>query len=74
MVMGPWRNECGKSNPTEVKPNITFNDQHSEMLRIDSDAFYVRGQRVPIDEKEALTVYNAFKQWLSWAILNQREY
>jgi len=43
-----------------------------EMIRVDQDGFYVRGVRVPADEQEALTVYNAFKQWLAWANLQQR--
>ena len=42
-----------------------------EMLRITEDGFYVRGVRVPADDKEAETVYNAFKQWLAWAQLQR---
>lgn len=42
-----------------------------EMLRITEDGFYVRGVRVPADNKEAETVYNAFKQWLAWAQLQR---
>ncbi len=44
----------------------------SEMLRVAPDGFYVRGQKVPADAKEAETVYNAFKQFLVWAELNRR--
>lgn len=52
--------------------NITFNaDQHSEMLRISKDGFFVRGVRIPQDEKEAEKVYNAFHAWLTWATLNR---
>jgi hypothetical protein len=43
-----------------------------EMLRVSNDGFYVRGQKVPADDKEAETVYNAFKQFLTWAELNRR--
>lgn len=43
-----------------------------EMIRVDKDGFYIRGVRVPADEREALTVYNAFKQWLAWANLQQQ--
>ena len=43
-----------------------------EMLRVAQDGFYVRGQKVPADDKEAETVYNAFKQFLVWAELNRR--
>ena len=41
-----------------------------EMLRVAKDGFYVRGVRVEADEKEAKAVYEAFKQWMTWAILN----
>jgi hypothetical protein len=44
----------------------------TEMLRVAQDGFYVRGEKVPTDDKEAVTVYNAFKQWLVWAELNRR--
>lgn len=43
-----------------------------EMLRVAQDGFYVRGQKVPADDKEAETVYNAFKQFLVWSELNRR--
>lgn len=41
-----------------------------EMLRVAEDGFYVRGVRVEADAKEAKVVYEAFKQWMTWAILN----
>ena len=41
-----------------------------EMLRVAKDGFYVRGVRVAADTKEAEAVYKAFKQWMTWAILN----
>ena len=44
----------------------------TEMLRVAQDGFYVRGERVPADDKEAEIVYNAFKQFLTWAELNRR--
>ena len=43
-----------------------------EMLKITRDGFYVRGERVPADDKEAEAVYLAFKQWLAWANLQQQ--
>jgi len=42
-----------------------------EMLRISTEGFWVRGIRVEQDDKEAETVYNAFKSWMSWAQLNK---
>ncbi len=41
-----------------------------EMLRVAKDGFYVRGIKVEADSKEAKVVYEAFKQWMTWAILN----
>jgi len=51
--------------------DITFHVGTSELMRIEKNGFYVRGIRVPQDEKEAEKVYNAFHQWLTWATLNR---
>lgn len=52
--------------------SIQLNAGAEEMIRVAADGFYVRGVRVPADEKEAETVYNAFKQWLAWANLQRK--
>jgi len=59
---------------TPEKPNaITLMMAgQDEMLRIAEDGFYVRGKKVPQDDKEAEVVYNAFKQWLAWANLQRK--
>ena len=44
--------------------NIVFHAGQSEILKVTEDGFYVRGKRVPADEKEAEAVYRAFKQFL----------
>ena len=44
----------------------------TEMLKIGPDGFWVRGIKLPADDKEAETVYNGFKQFLTWAELNRR--
>gem|GEM_PF-6032476 len=57
----------------EIEPNTirwTAADS-SEMLAIKPDGFYVRGEKVPADAKEAEAVYHAFKQWLAWANLQR---
>ena len=46
---------------------ISLNTGIDEMLRVAPDGFYVRGVRVPVDEREVETVYRAFKEWLAWA-------
>lgn len=40
----------------------------AEILRFDPDGgFYVRGQRVPIDQEEGRRVYAAFVDWMKSA-------
>ena len=57
----------------DAKPSgIQLNTGTEEMIRITADGFYVRGVRVPADEKEAKTVYEAFKQWLAWTNLQRK--
>ena len=53
---------------------IAFNSHGGqEMLKITPDGFWVRGQKVPADDKEPQAVYNAFKQWLAWASIQREE-
>lgn len=42
-----------------------------EVLRVSRDGFWVKGVRVPADDREAESVYNAFKQWLAWQSLTR---
>ena len=51
--------------------NIVCNVGETEMLRVSEDGFYVRGVRVEVDEREAATVYNAFKEFLVWGRLHR---
>ena len=55
-----------------MQNSLTMTAGGTEMLGVAKDGFYVRGERVPADAKEAETVYNAFKQFLVWAELNRR--
>ena len=43
----------------------------AEMLKVGKDGFWVRGVKVPQDDKEAETVYNAFLQWMSYMALTR---
>lgn len=54
--------------PNSIVLNCTNGD---EMLKITQDGFYVRGVKVPQDEKEAQAVYQAFRQWMMWANLTR---
>ena len=50
--------------------DISLTAAGDEMLRVAKDGFYVRGVKVEADAKEAEAVYKAFKQWMTYAILN----
>jgi hypothetical protein len=52
--------------------NVILRAGNEDMLRIAPDGFYVRGVKVPIDDSEAITVYNSFQQWLAWAQLQRQ--
>jgi hypothetical protein len=45
--------------------------ENTEWIRISSEGFWVRGVKVPQDDKEAITVYNAFKEYLTWANMSR---
>jgi hypothetical protein len=51
--------------------NIVFNTGTEETLRVAEDGFYIRGIKVPADEREAKEVYECFKEWLAWSTLNK---
>jgi len=53
------------------KNNITFNVGPSEMLKVTEDGFYVKGVKVEADEKEAASVYKAFKAFLVYHALTR---
>ena len=58
----------------QLQNTITFcvGNPNTEMLKVSPDGFWVRGTKVEQDDKEAETVYNAFKAWMMWAKLNER--
>jgi hypothetical protein len=69
----PMNNTISVSPESESQQDsLTMIAGGSEMLRVAQDGFYVRGQRVPADDREAETVYTAFKQFLVWAEINRR--
>ena len=75
-VMNNWARELpDEPNFTfdvDAKPNnITMISGGAEMLRVAEDGFYVRGTKVPVDDKEAATVYTAFKEFLVWSRLSR---
>jgi hypothetical protein len=73
-VMNNWAGELpDEPNFTvDAEPNnITCIAGGTEMLRVADDGFYVRGVKVPADDREAATVYNAFKEFLVWNRLSR---
>ena len=71
MTVNPSLTVKSTMTPNNQESVITFTGGASEMLRIAKDGFYIRGKRVPQDDKEAENVYNTFHQWLTWATLNK---
>jgi hypothetical protein len=62
----------GAVPPTHTPANtITCLAGGEEMLRVGPDGFWVRGVKVPQDDKEAQLVYNAFKEWMTWSQLTR---
>jgi len=53
--------------------NVIFHSGNSETLRITEDGFYVRGVKVPADEKESAAVYKAFKEFLVYHALTRNQ-
>lgn len=56
----------------KISNYINFVIEGEELLRLEKDAFYVRGERVTITENQAMEVYNSFSQWLAWAQLQRQ--
>ena len=57
---------------SEATSHIVMNGGGTEMLKITKDSFYVRGVKVPQDEKEAQEVYEAFRQWMTYMALTNK--
>ena len=60
---------------TELDANtISLTGGGEEMLRIAEDGFYVRGVKVKQNKREAKAVYEAFKRWMTHAIMSGEIY
>jgi hypothetical protein len=56
----------------EQNSSVVFNvASDEEILKITKDGFYVRGVKVTQDDREAETVYNAFKEFLTYHALTR---
>jgi hypothetical protein len=56
---------------TDESNAVTFFSGGVEILKCSHKGFWVRGQLVDQDDKEAQTVYNSFKEWLAWSQLSR---
>lgn len=54
-----------------IPDNIVLTSGDAEMIKITDEGFWVRGVRVTQDDKEAETIYNAFKEFLMWRELHK---
>jgi len=61
----------GGSNDTNDTNAVTFFSAGVEVLKCSHKGFWIRGEKVKQDDKEAQTVYNSFKEWLTWQQLNR---
>lgn len=61
----------GAVPPNQEANTITCLAGGEEMLRVGPDGFWVRGIKVEQDDREAQTVYNAFKEFLTWSQLTR---
>lgn len=51
--------------------SVIINLNQTEWIKITDNGFWVRGVKVEQDEKEAKTVYDAFREFLTWATITQ---
>jgi hypothetical protein len=58
------------TDPLLTKNNITLTGGGEEMLRVAEDGFYVRGVKIKQGKREAKAVYEAFKRWMTHAIMS----
>jgi len=50
--------------------DISLTGGGEEMLRVAEDGFYVRGVKIKQNKREAKAVYEAFKRWMTHAIMS----
>jgi hypothetical protein len=50
--------------------DISLTGGGEEMLRVAEDGFYVRGVKIKQGKREAKAVYEAFKRWMTHAIMS----
>lgn len=71
MSWDSWNDRIELGTPENDSIVFTPGHSHNEMLKVTKDAFYVRGVRVEQGPGEAETVYNAFKEFMTWAIISK---
>lgn len=71
-VMNGWARDHGLPDLVEPEENaVTFIVKGTEMLKVQEDGFYVRGQKIQVNDKEGEEVFSALKEFLVWQRLNR---
>lgn len=71
-IMNNWARDHGLADMVDPEESaVTFIVKGTEMLKVQEDGFYVRGQRIEVGEKEGEEVFSALKEFLVWQRLNR---
>jgi hypothetical protein len=57
--------------PPKENTIVFMLNPNREMIKISTEGFWIRGVKVPQDEKEAVAVYKAFRQFLVTSALTK---
>lgn len=60
-----------RADNNNMANTMSFYIGGEEMLRVSPDGFWVRGQQVNQGPGESQAVYNAFREYLTWAQLTR---
>lgn len=60
-----------ETEKTTHKPEIKMLLEEQEWIKISEQGFWVRGVKIEQDPKEAMQVYEAFKEFLVWSTLTK---
>lgn len=60
-----------ETEKTTHKPEIKMLLQEQEWIKISEQGFWVRGVKIEQGPKEAMQVYEAFKEFLVWSTLTK---
>jgi hypothetical protein len=70
ITIDPFYHPTDSFGANDIKNDIKLTGGGQEMLRIAEDGFYVNGVKVKQGKREAKAVYEAFKKWMTHAIMS----